>query len=213
MSELHLIRSQIEQKKGERKAIEKLIVKTEEDIKIANREIRTIDQAQLIIQTVAQQTQDEITFHISDIVSMALEAVFDDPYEFKLEFILKRGKVEAEISFLKNEVKIDPLSGSGGGAVDVAAFALRIALWTLGQPKTDNCIILDEPLKFISKDLRTRAAKIIKELSDRLGLQFIIVTHMSELTEFADKVFEVKLIDEVSRVKEIEQDVDTYEKN
>jgi len=34
---------------------------------------------------------------------------------------------------------------------------------------------------------------MIKELSTRLGLQFIIVTHEETLTEYADKVFTVKM--------------------
>lgn len=34
---------------------------------------------------------------------------------------------------------------------------------------------------------------MIKEISNKLGIQFIIVTHEETLTEAADKVFEVSI--------------------
>ena len=115
-----------------------------------------------------------------------------------VDFIIKRGKTEAEISFIKNGNKINPMYASGGGVVDVASFALRIAIWSISN--SDNVMILDEPGKWISKDLIPKFASIIKELSEKLKLQFIIVTHIQELTEQADKVFNVKLKEGVSVV-------------
>lgn len=199
-SELQATRSRIDKAKGHRQNI--LITKDafEYDIKHLKRNQRNVDQAQVILQTLAKETQDGIKYHITDIVNLALNAVFDDPYEFTIEFVFKNNKVAAELYFIKDGNKIDPLSSTGGGVVDIAAFALRIALWTLGNPRSDNCIVLDEPLKWISKDLRPKAAEIIKELSNKLDLQFIIVTHMPELTEFADKIFEVRLRNGVSEV-------------
>jgi DNA repair exonuclease SbcCD ATPase subunit len=52
---------------------------------------------------------------------------------------------------------------------------------------------LDEPLRFLSSDNQEKASRMIKELSQRLGIQFIIVTHESILASYADKVFEVSI--------------------
>lgn len=41
---------------------------------------------------------------------------------------------------------------------------------------------------------------MIKEVSDKLGIQFIIVTHDPMLTKFADKVFEVRQKRKVSKI-------------
>jgi len=60
-------------------------------------------------------------------------------------------------------------------------------------PKKRNVIILDEPLRFLSEDKQERASQMIKELSDRLGIQFIIVTHNATLAGYADKVFRVRM--------------------
>ena len=150
--------------------------------------------AQNIIRTVAQQTQDELTYHISDLVSLAMEAVFgDSAYSLKVEFPLRRGRTECDINFIRAGQAVSPLQGAGGGAVDVAAFALRVALWSLMQPRTRPVIVLDEPFRFLSRDLHSQASTMLREVSGKLGVQIIMVTHSEALTECADRIFEVQI--------------------
>jgi DNA repair exonuclease SbcCD ATPase subunit len=132
-----------------------------------------------------------------------MEAVFDNPYELKVDFVQRRNKTECDLLFVRDGQTLDPLSASGGGTVDVAAFALRIASWSMARPRSRNVIILDEPLRFLSADCQERASKMIKEISDKLGIQFLIVTHESILANYADKTFEVSIRKGVSQVKEI----------
>ena len=62
-------------------------------------------------------------------------------------------------------------------------------------------IILDEPLRFLSVDLQERASIMIKEISKKLGLQFLIVTHESTLASYADKVFETSIRKGITYIK------------
>lgn len=151
----------------------------------------TIEKAQFIIQDVAQQTQSQLKIHISNIVTMALVSVFEDPYEFKLDFILKRGKTEAEIKFVRNKMEIDPMLAAGGGVVDIAAFALRIALWHISNPKPLNTIIFDEPFRFLSRELQPKAGEMLQQIAEKLNIQIIYVTHSKALIDSADRVFYV----------------------
>lgn len=202
MNLLKEIRISLEQKKGQKQQI----ISDKENMKSAisalEKEIRYSEKACLIIQTVAKQTQQELEYHISDIVSMALDTIFDKPYKFRINFVIKRNKTECELMFERGGEEFDPMEDSGGGVVDIAAFALRISLWTLQQPRSRNSIILDEPFRFVSKNLIPRAALLLKELSRKLNLQFIIITHINELTEEADRVFQVSLKKGISRIKE-----------
>ncbi len=195
------IRSSIDRAKGARDEIESSIHSLTEEISILKKEITYSEKAQVIIQTVAKETQQELEYHISDIVTLALETIFDDPYTFGLEFVLKRNKTECNLYLEKNGERIKPLDAAGGGVVDVVAFSLKIALWTLQQPRSRNCMVLDEPFKFLSKDLLPRASELLKELSEKLNLQFIMVTHLDELTDCADKTFNVKIKKGVSQIK------------
>ncbi|MCP4475372.1 MAG: hypothetical protein GY821_12570 [Gammaproteobacteria bacterium] len=199
-NQLAQLRSHTEQKKGQKELIENKIQQVQFDIIETTKEIGHSEKALFIIQKVARDTQAELEYHISDVVSMALDTIFDDPYKFKIEFVLKRNKTECELLLEKKGEKINPLSACGGGVIDVVSFALRIALWTLQTPKSRNTFILDEPFKFLSKDLLPRASELLKELSDRLNIQFIIVTHLDELSECADKVFKVNIKKGVSKI-------------
>src|SRR5690606_33824927 len=137
-----------EQKKGERAQIELSITHLESLIDEGKVALRAHEKAKKILQEVALKTQQQLSYNVSDIVSMALETVFETPYELKLEFIERRNKTECDIYFVRDGLKIDPFSG-GGGAIDIAAFALRVALWSMQQPKPRPTLILDEPFKHL----------------------------------------------------------------
>ena len=203
MMPISQLRNRIEQEKGKRSQLLKEHESLSETIIEVRRDIRRHEQSREIIREVGLATQQQLQYHISDIVSMALEAVFDNPYEMVVEFIQRRNKTECDLLFERDGERIDPISASGGGAVDVASFALRIAAWSMQTPRTRGTIILDEPLRFLSLDRQEQASQMIKELSEKLGLQFIIVTHEDTLAQYADKTFEVSIHNKVSKVKEI----------
>lgn len=202
MGSITQYRQLLEQKKGAKDLLIKNISSKETEILKLKRRLRNLDDALPLVQVVAQQTQQELQYRICELVTMALAAVFPEPYEFNIDFVIKRGKTEAEISFTRDGNKIDPMEGSGYGPVDVAAFALRIGLWNLQRPKSRNTIILDEPGKFISEDLQYKFAEMIKLVSDKLEIQFIIITHKPQLSEVADKVFKIQRINKKSVITE-----------
>lgn len=184
----------MERKKGQRDQVLKSLEVCEQDLRKWRRQAMYAEEAQLIIQTVAQQTQQQLKYHISELVTLALASVFEDPYEFEPEFVQRRGRTECDMWFVRNGVRIDPMDSSGGGAVDVAAFALQVALWSIGNPRARNVLIQDEPLKWLKGgDLPEKGARMIKEISTRLYLQIIMVSHIPDQIEGADKVINVKL--------------------
>lgn len=168
-----------------------------------NERLKTVELAQVFLQNIAQKTQEQLKYQIEDIVNLALETCFPNEYIFKLNFEISRGKTEAKLTFqsYKTGGDIDPINASGGGVLDLTCFALRLACYVL-EHNTNNVIIFDEPFRFLSKDIRQSASEIVKKLSDRLGVQIIMVTHLSEMVDIADRVFEVKKnSDGVSEIK------------
>ena len=139
---------------------------------------------------VAQQTQASLEKRLSEIVSLALAAVFDEPYAFKINYVTRRGVTECDLVFERDGREIDPLGGAGGGAVDIAAFALRIAVWALGGNRRP-VIILDEPFRNLSANLHERAGQMLQMLSRKLGLQIVMVSHNPDIVSGADAVFRV----------------------
>ncbi len=185
------LRQKLERLKGEKDKLKSQIKDLKRESREIKRDLIQYEEAQIVIQQVARITQEQLEYHISEIVTLAMSAVFDDPFGFEIEFVEKRGKTEAELWFVRNGAKIKPIDASGGGVVDVAAFALRVALWNIASPKTRSTIILDEPGKMISAGLRDKFGLMLNEISHKLDLQLIIVTHAEELMVGADNVIKI----------------------
>jgi DNA repair exonuclease SbcCD ATPase subunit len=137
--------------------------------------------AQEILQQLAQAVQQRAHQKIAEVVTSCLEAVFDDPYSFHIEFERKRGKTEARLKFKRGGMTVDPLNSTGGGVVDVASFALRVACLILHRPRLSKVMVLDEPFKFVSAQYRDRVRTMLERLSQDLDMQIIMVSHIDEL--------------------------------
>ena len=201
MSKIQNLRNKLEQKKGQRERIQSDIKETEDRIEQNGEELKRHEKAREIIRTVGLSTQQELQYNISEITSLALNSVLNDPYELSVEFVQRRNKTECDLWFKKNGEKINPYYG-GGGPMDVASFALRVASWSMQTPRSRNVLVLDEPFRFLSRNLQGRASQMLSEISEKLGLQIIAVTHEERLIEEADKKFEVELKDGISHVKD-----------
>lgn len=157
--------------------------------------------ARKLVQKVAKETQQKLEGHIGNLVTIAEAAVFPEPYEFEVEFVERRNQTECDMYFVKDGNRMNPILSSGGGALDVASFALRCAFWSL--KKTRPTLLLDEPFRNVSADLQLMCVDMLKYIRDNLGIQIIIVSHLRNLIGAADKVFRVEKVDGVSNVEEV----------
>lgn len=139
-------------------------------------------EARRVLQAAAAAVQRRAHARLAGVVSRCLAGVFGDgAYQFKIRFTEKRGKTEAELLFRRNGLDVDPLSAGGGGAVDVAAFALRLACLLLARPPLRRLLVLDEPFKMLSAEYRPAVRLLLEKLAAELGVQFVLVTHSAEL--------------------------------
>lgn len=130
---------------------------------------------------VAGEIQKKTYRTLGGLVTKCIQSVFDTEMTFELVHTQKAGKTQVEFQFLKNGEPLDPMSSSSGGFVDVASFALRVAALLMSQPQVPLVLILDEPFRFVSVHARQAVRQMVESLSQDLGIQFIIVTHMKEL--------------------------------
>lgn len=168
----------------------KLCENEEEKLQETRQKLNHIDQSRSIMQLVAEGVQATAHKQITNIVSKCLETIFEDPYEFLIKFEQKRGKTEANLIFIRDGNEIDPIYSSGGGVLDVASFALRLACLVLSKPKKRKILIMDEPYKMLSVEYLDRVAQLLKLMSEELDVQFIIVTHSKFLK--IGKVIEIE---------------------
>src|SRR3990167_1240627 len=161
-----------------------------------------LQKARVLIAEAGKYTQSYLKDYIESMVTTALQAVFEEDYQFVIDFDIKRNKPEAKISLKLRGEETDPKDSCGGGVLDVASFALRVVLWSIENPKSSNVIILDECFKFLHGKMEN-ASQLLKKLSKDLNIQFIIVSQLDELTRYADKAFIVTHNGKFSEIKEI----------
>lgn len=144
------------------------------------------EEAQQIIQVVSVAVQQEAHDKIASVVSRCLETIFDEPYEFKIAFERKRGKTEAVLTFVRGGMVLsDPLNEAGGGVIDVAAFALRLACLVLERPVRRRLLVLDEPFSGIrGQQNRQRMRGLVETLAEEFGVQFILNIDADVYPEF-----------------------------
>lgn len=207
-------KDKIQQLRGQRDKLQKEISASNRASREYRRELRNAERAQVLIQITAQQTQDQLKYQLSELPKLALQSVFEDPYEFDVSFEIKRSKVEVDFWFVRDGAQISPKDNTGLGAVDIAGMALRPALWSLRSPRNRACIWLDEPFKHLKgAEANKRALAMLKEICrprperNWPGLQIIMIADerasREDIQEVADKLFEFKMKNRRTFVKEI----------
>jgi len=177
----------VQQATGARNAIERNIDEAEKAIAQHTVQRDRATMARTFIQEVAKATQKGLEVHIGNIVTMAMQSVFENPPEFVVRFESRRGQTECDLLFRTGTEDLRPIDSSGGGVLDVVSFALRISLWTLR--KNESVFILDEPFRNVSPDLQGNVSEMVKLISKRLNLQIIMVSHAEDINQSADKTF------------------------
>ena len=157
----------------------------------AKTEKRTADglKAREAFHLVAQQIQQRIEQEVSGLVSSALDAVFDEPYLFGMEFIKRRNKIDCDLFLESNGERMHPADSVGGGVLNIIAFALRLVFLLMSDSR--RVLFLDEPMIHLSRDLQPKAAELLSSLSHELGIQIIVSSHIPDIVSAADNVIQV----------------------
>ena len=204
---LEEIRTEVAKLQGQRDAVAKRVDELTSLHKQYHRRTKVADLARKVVREAALITQSQLEFSIAKTVTTAQQVVFEDPYEFKVQFEEKRGKTECKMYLERDGELYDPLASTGYGVVDIAAFALRVASWSMAK-RSRSILLLDEPFKHLKGEAENRRAiMMMKEISKELGLQIITISDerapREDIMAGADRVFEVTIRDGKSRVDEI----------
>ena len=207
MNKLEQYKDFYNKKLGAKEKILKDLDSCTKQLKITNRELKRKEKALELVKLAAINTQKELEFHISSIVSTALSAVFDDPYEFQIDFVDRRGKTECDLWFVKKRNRLHPLSSAGIGAANIAAFALRIASLSMSKHLRQT-LIMDEPFPQLrGEEHNQKAIQMVNTVSKELVIQIITVSDeravLGDIISGADKIFKVNQKNDVSNIEEI----------
>jgi len=190
LTEVVGLRQKINEDKAALRYHTQRLADTERKILLEERHEVVLKKCRVILHASALKMQTEVKGYLDSLVSMALKTVLEDPYQFEAIFETKHNETECRLVFKRNGEERDPLDSTGGGAVDVAAFALRVAVQRMicNRPT----LLLDEPFRNVSEDRHPFVVDLLEAVSKKLGLQLILITHRNRLTDRADKVITIR---------------------
>lgn len=148
-------------------------------------------ETQRLIREASQLTLSNLSVRIGTIVTKALTQVLGEGYKFNLDFDIRYNKLAADMYLEKDGKRYDLKRDNGDGVVDIVALALRVAILCLDRRKLRRLLILDEPCGAVSVNYQPVLGKMIKQLSDMLDLQVIMVASHGSNMQIPDaKVFD-----------------------
>jgi len=142
-------------------------------------ELESLEKTKSIVFEIGEELHGIILAVFSEIGTTCVQAVFGENYKYEMRGKISRGLLAIEHVVLDGMHELNPLQATGGGLVDVLAFALRLASLILSGK--ERILILDEPFRFLSRDKLHIIKEAVSVLSEQYGIQVIMVTHLQEL--------------------------------
>ena len=159
-----------------------------------------LTKVRFIFTSVIGTTQNSFKEKVDALITSALQDVFEDRnFEFKLIFEDRGGKIGAKPVIFEDGEEFIPKEELGGSILDVISFVLQIIFLILETPQKIKFLILDEPAKFCG-NLKLKFGMMMKELSKKLDIQILYVTHDHELASVADIVYQAKIKNNFSSI-------------
>jgi len=191
-------------KLGTKQTLEGKVKSTKARLEAIKIETENLTKASIFLQTLSDTTRHQIIDRISSIVTDALQKIKDPDLEFKMILSTERNQMDVKFVVVNNKTQqeYDILNSCGGSIADIVTFPLKVALLLKWEPTLSRVLILDESFKFVSVADQEALGEFVRQISEKLNLQTILVTHSPTLTSKAHKIFEVIQEKRVSKVEE-----------
>ena len=135
---------------------------------------------------VSANYREEICNLFTSLVTEALCSIFEKDIKFEIKLYSYRNEPAIDVTVTEGELEVDPQKSCGGGVNDIISLVLKIIFIYLKG--STRILILDESLKFLSRNYLEQASSFISDISKRMNLQVILVSHKPELEVNCDNI-------------------------
>ena len=213
---------------SERRGQKDLLLKNLQEYNVAIGEFQSklslYENARRLLELFVKSTEYVTKDYIEPVVTEALDFVFSQNLFFHLRFANRRNQVEIDFITLrtaeseaqyqeynkepsKYEADLDQLVKEtkntlflyGGAVNQVTAMVLTFVLAELLE--IEGPIWLDEPSSAVGEEYSARLGQLITSLSAKFNRQYVLITHSNTVASYADIVYRVSKINDVSKVK------------
>ena len=188
--DLSTIQSRIDRIDGFYQALKSQEKSIAQDIVDLKTKVDLYVKASLVIKHLLDvMVKDEIN-KMAGLVTYGLKTIFDDQdLAFKPILSKKNDRIYIDFKTINNGVEAD--FGTYGGSVAVIeSFLLRVICML--KMNLARLILLDETFAAVGSEYIQNTSRLVGELSNKLGLDVLLVTHQPEFKNFANKVYRLK---------------------
>lgn len=146
----------------------------------AERMVKVHAGARELLKLLQEATSKQVAERISALATAMLRRVFNDEHaSIELRPVVSGQVVELELIYKRDNVEVDPLTGTGGGVQAVLSVILRAAITGLmTEDGLSPYLFLDEPFAALSESHRAPMAELLEEIAAEFDLQPWIITHV-----------------------------------
>ncbi len=191
--QIHNLKTKIDQLSGQINALESTKHIASKKVATLKTEFEFIDRAGVVIGEALSLAQTSFIERVNPLVTELLRIITKDDMEFRITIDNK-----PKFHIINNGLIHSPKDDEGGGVKNIIGIALRIIFWLASNPRPRPTFILDEPFTHMDIGNLDNISYILKMLSDKFGLQFIIVT---QLPLVGDKNFHIVKKDGKSEIE------------
>ena len=134
--------------------------------------------------------REDICSLFTNLVTEALTSIFEKEIKFEIKLYSYRNEPAVDITVTEEDLEVDPQKSCGGGVNDIISLVLKIIFIYLKN--SNRILILDESLKFLSRNYLEQASSFIRDISQRMNLQIILVSHKPELEVGCDNLITIE---------------------
>ena len=164
--------------------------KIQKDMNDINKETDSLLELKDFLMSVSANYRDQLCNLFTSLVTEALTSIFEKDIRFNIKLYSYRNEPAIDVSVIENNLEVDPQKSCGGGLNDIISFVIKIIFIYL--KKSSRIIILDEPLKFLSRDYIEQSSNFIRDISKRMNIQIILVSHKPDLELSCDKLINIE---------------------
>jgi ABC-type uncharacterized transport system YnjBCD ATPase subunit len=156
-------------------------------------DIEVLEKVSILFQQLSSLKKKELQKKVETLIGYGLKVIFQEDIKFIIESEIKGNNISFEFKLESNGQQTGIFDCRGGGIISVISYLLRVLMLIMIKPSLRKLLVLDEPFSMLSESYRENMKSLLSVLSEKTGIQHIIVTHLPEIAVCGDVQYEVSL--------------------
>lgn len=173
----------------------KIKVKETERLQLELKKTEKADVSKVLVQvgelfkSIGGGSQEDLLKKLGQFVSYGLVAVFGEGYHFIPELSVEGKEFRVEFYVETGELRSGVANARGGGVAEVVSILLQVFFLVALKDKYAPFLFLDTAMVHISEQYHSSVSALLKELSDKLGIQVVLIANVNAYGAYADRVY------------------------